>query len=504
MNRQIRRLGGAFIVMYLALFVQLNIVQVLRADEYSEHAANRRAILEDFNRNRGVIQTADGAVLARSVAGGRFERRREYPEGPLFAHVTGFFSFYFGTDGVERSYNDALAGRGLASRLESIDDLFADEKRSANVTLTIPRSVQAAAAAALGDREGAVVAVDPRTGAILALYSFPSYDPNAMVVEDQEEAQANRAALDPDNRRSPLRARSYKERYFPGSTFKIVTATAGLASGAITPEEPSYPPTDAYTPPLTNRPIRNFGGGTCGGPLFEVLRVSCNTAFAQMGVDIGPEAMVERAEAFGFNERPPFDVPAPVASVFPEVSFFDRNTPLLAQAAIGQNEVAATPLQMALAAAGIANGGMIMEPHVMAEIRDDRGDVVEQWEPTEWRRAMPPDIAAIMRDAMVEVVARGTARGLALPGIPVAGKTGTAQLGTEPPSSHAWIVGFAPADAPRVAVAVIVTGQPGASEQTGGRVAAPIARQVLEAALAAVPAEPPPDAPGGPPAGPGD
>ena len=485
MNRQIKRLGVALLVLYAALFVQLNVVQVLRADELSDHPANRRRILHDFALPRGIIQTADGVVLARSVpTDSVYGRMRQYPEGPAYAHVTGYFSFAFGADGAERSYNDALVGRDLPLRVRGLADLLTDDERTGDLTLTIPSSVQRAAIDGLGDRAGAVVALDPRTGAVLALHSFPTYDPNLLVVEDQAAAAQARAALDPDSPQSALRARSYEQRYFPGSTFKVVTAAAGLLSGEVTPVEPSYPVTDAFVPPQTTRPIRNFGGSTCGGTLEDILRVSCNTAFAQMGVDLGAETLAEVAHAFGFDTDPPFDLPDPVASRFPEPDFFEGNIPLLAQSAIGQNEVQATPLEMALVAAGVANDGVMMAPHVMAEIRDDEGEVVDRFEPTVWRQPIPAAVAETLTDAMVTVVENGTAGNLSIPGVPVAGKTGTAQLGTDPPRSHAWIIGFAPADAPRVAVAVIVEGQEGSSEQTGGRVAAPIARAVMQAALA--------------------
>ncbi len=495
MNRQIRRLGVAMMVLYGAIFVQLNLVQVLRADDYNAHPANTRAVVRDFNRPRGVIQSADGAVLAQSEpTEGRFEYQRVYPEGPLFSQVTGFFSFTFGNDGVERTYNDHLAGHRIPLRTRNLVDLLLDDVRTANVTLTIPRSVQEAAAAALGERRGAVVAVDTRTGAVLALYSWPTYDPNVLSNNDQAAARAARELLLADENR-PLALRAFRERYFPGSTFKVVTAAAGIESGQVSRDQPVYPPASEYVPPLTTRPIRNYGGGTCGGNLLDIMRVSCNTAFAQMAVDVGADAMTGAAEAFGFNERPPLDLPAVAASRFPDAGFFDQNTPLLAQAGIGQNEVQATPLQLALVAAGIANNGIVMTPHVMAEIRDDQGELVERFQPQPWRQAVPPDAAAVIRDSMIEVVARGTGTGMQLPGMLVAGKTGTAQIGSDPPRSHAWIMGFAPADAPRVAVAVLVEGAPGVGDITGGRVAAPIARAVLEAALAATAdAEP---APGG-------
>jgi peptidoglycan glycosyltransferase len=213
--------------------------------------------------------------------------------------------------------------------------------------------------------------------------------------------------------------------------------------------------------------------------------VSCNTAFAQMAVELGPAAMAEGAAAFGFNERPPLDLPAPAASRFHEAGFFDRNTPLLAQAGIGQHEVQSSPHQLALVAAAVANDGAIMAPHLMKEIRDDQGELVRRFEPRPWRQAISAEAAAVLRETMVETVARGTGTRMAIPGVTAAGKTGTAELGTEPPGSHAWMIGFAPVPEPRVAVAVIVEGAPGVGEQTGGRVAAPIARAVLEAALAA-------------------
>ena len=485
MNRQIRRLGVAMAVLFLALFVQLNVVQVFRADTYNDHPSNTRAVTRDFNRPRGQILAPDGTVLARSepVVGGQFERQRVYPEGALFGHVTGYYSFAAGYSGVEESYNAELAGRA-APRVRDLADYLLQEDPTSDVTLTIPIEVQRAARDALGERRGSVVALDPRDGSILALWSFPSYDPTAVSQADQAGAQAARSLLlaDPAN---PLLPRSYRETYFPGSTFKVVTAAGALTSGALSPTTPRYPPASEYVPPLTNRPVRNFGGGTCGGVLADIMRVSCNTAFAQLGVDMGAEALVRQAEALGFNSRPDVDLPSPAVSPISEPGAFERNTPVLAQTAIGQNAVRATPLQMAMVAAAVANGGTLMTPHVMEEVVNDDGEVVDRFEPSVASTPMTGEVAAAVRDAMVAVVVDGTATRLAVPGVPTAGKTGTAQLGNG--LSHAWVVGFAPADAPRVAVAVIVEAQEGASEQTGGRVAAPIGQAVLAAALQARP-----------------
>jgi peptidoglycan glycosyltransferase len=484
MNRQIRRLGVVLMLLFAALFAQLNWWQVVQANRLRDDPRNTRTAVRDFSRARGQIISADGAVLARSdPADDSFKRQRVYPPetAALFAHVTGFFSFTFGTDGVERTYNDALSGRTDDLELQRLADVVLGRTRTANVTLTIPVPIQQTARDALGERKGAVVALDPRSGAVLALWSFPSYDPNPLAGHDQDAVQVARTLLLADAAK-PLVPRSYRERYFPGSTFKVVTATSGLATGTVTTEQPVYPTLRELDLPQTDRNLSNFGRSSCGGNLVRALQVSCNTSFAQLGLDLGAEKLSATADDFGFGDRPPLDVPAVARSVFPDAGAFAKDLPGVAQSAIGQRDVAATPLQMALVAAGVANAGVIMKPHVMAEVRDDEGEVVRRYRPEPWRTAMPPEVAATMRDMMVGVVTGGTARAIALPGVTVAAKTGTAQTGNN--SSHAWIVGFAPAEAPRVAVAVIVEGQPGVSEVTGGRVAAPIARAVIQAALA--------------------
>lgn len=486
MNRQIARLGTALLVAFGLLFLQLNWLTVFHAQDLKDNPANSRELLRTFDGPRGTISSADGVVLAQTVAsesGDRFETQRVYPEGELFAHSVGFFSLNLGTSGVERSRNNELVGETDELVFERLSDLFVNRSRAEDLTLTLRKDVQEVARAELGDRQGSVVALDPRTGAVLAMWSFPSFDPNLLADHDTTTATAVQVFLDAIPEK-PLLAKSYRERYFPGSTFKVITGSAGVQSGAVTPTTPSFPVTNAFVPPQTTRPIRNFGGSTCGGDLFQILKVSCNTAFAQMGVDLGPETMIAAAEAFGFNRKIPIDLPDAARSNFP--TDFDQDLPALAQSSIGQNDVSATPLQMAMTAAAIANNGSIMTPHVLAEARDGEGAVVSTFEPSEFQRAIAPETATIMRDAMVGVAGPGgTAQGLAIEGFEVGGKTGTAQLGTEVPSSHAWIIGFAgpPGQPAQVAVAVIVEGQPGASEQTGGRVAAPIARAVLLQAL---------------------
>ncbi|MEX1217408.1 MAG: penicillin-binding transpeptidase domain-containing protein [Acidimicrobiales bacterium] len=489
MNRNIMKLGIALVVLYVALFAKLNWIQVVDKDSLDSNPLNTAQVRRDFNRPRGSIFTADGAVIAQTIANpatdSQFERMRVYPEGELFAQNSGYFSFRYGSSGIEKQYNDELSGSTFDQQVKSFGDLFVARENVGNLSISLRKDVQETARTQLGDREGSVVALDPRTGAILGLWSWPSYDPNTVSSLDKTIAETSWKTLNAAAG-VPLRAHAYQDRYFPGSTFKVVTAGVGLQTGKVTNTEPSYPFTNGYTPADTNKAISNFGGSTCGGTLPEILRVSCNSSFAEMGAEtIGPVDMVAGAGSFGFNSTVPIDMPEPAKSVFP--TNVGNNQPKLAMSAIGQNDVQATPLQMAMVAGAVANGGVIMKPHVLSQIRNARGDVVSTYTPSKWLTPLSTSAAATLFDDMVGVVTNGTASGIALQGCTVGGKTGTAQLGTEPPKSHTWIIGFAgpPGKAPTVAVAVVVLNQSGGSEATGGRVAAPIAKAVLQTALAA-------------------
>ena len=481
MNKPIRRLGVALIVLFTVLFAQLNYIQVWRAKDLNDRPENARKILRTFARPRGTIATADGVVLARSnKTGDQFEFQREYPEGDLFGHITGYLNFRFGAAGVEQVYNDELSGEIAELEFQSVSDVFVDRNKVGNLGLTIRKVVQQVAREQLGDRKGSVVAIDPQTGEILALWSFPTYDPNPLASHGND-ASAVKEMLDADPNK-PLLARSYRETFPPGSTFKVVTGSIGLQDGTVTNTQPVFPSESSFTPRQTTRPLRNFGGETCGGPLPEILRVSCNTSFARMAIGLGPQKMIQGAQQFGFNEKPPIDLPFPAASNFP--ADFTDNEPALAQSAIGQNEVRATPLQMAMVAGAIANDGEIMEPHLLADVTDDKGTVVKSYDQKVWKTATSPQTAATMRENMKLVVADGTAQALQTPGMDVGAKTGTAQLGTDPPTSHTWVIAWAgPPGEPQVAVAVVVERQPGASEATGGRIAAPIAKVVIDKVL---------------------
>lgn len=497
MRKQLKALGAAIIVCYALLFLKLNQVQVLDADRYNSRPDNTRSLQRDFNQPRGDILTADGVVVATSeTRRAALRYQRVYPHGELYSQVSGFYSFTLGSDGVERSYNEELAGRTSELRLHALPGFLTETSTEGNVILTVRSKVQEAARDALGDRRGSVVALDPRSGAILAMWSTPAYDPNVISYNDGERARAAKTLLDASAEK-PLLAKTYRETYPPGSTFKVVTSTAGLTSGKVTPESPSYPVVRDYTPPGTSRPISNFGGSLCGGTLFTILARSCNTSFAQMAVqDLGPGPMVQAAEAVGFNGAPPIDLPRPAASRYPTDygAVLERpegqapvyeDSARLAQTAIGQNDVSATPLQMALVAAGVANEGTVMRPHVGAAVAAPDGTIVWRYDERPWRTAMTPEVAGTLREAMVGVVENGTARRMRIDGVEVGAKTGTAQLGTTPPKSHGWMIAFAgpPGEPPEVAVAVIVERLDGASEATGASTAGPVARAVIEAAL---------------------
>ena len=502
MNRNIRILGIALILCFVALFVQLNRIQIFQQKELQENPSNMRSVVRDFNRERGEIITIDGEIIAESFkVEGQLEYERTYPFGDLYAHSTGFFSFQYGADGLERYYNDQLAGQKETQQFNSLKDIFTVTDTSADLTITINHSLQETAKEALGERNGSVVVVDPRTGAILAFWSYPSYNPSIFGSSDLqagEKAWEEYSSLPTGE--DPRLPKMYREIFFPGSTFKLVTASAALTSTSATLTEPEFDIRPTYTPPLTTFPLQNYAGSTCGGNILEGLRVSCNTTFAELAAEIvGAESLIETSEKFGFNKIPPIDLPSPAESIFPndfgkQVGETDNeppipileNTPALAQSGIGQFNVKATPLQMALVAATIANDGILMKPHLMDSFTDQNGELIEVYKPLIWQSVLSRQDALSMQLAMEMTAASGTATNLAIPGVVVGGKTGTAQVDADrPDDTHGWIIGYAgPKDRElTLAIAVIVESVPGQGQLTGGTDAAPIAKEVLLEAL---------------------
>jgi len=495
-DRQIRKLGIALLVLFLIAFAQVNYIQVFAADRIAEDPANaQRQLIAEYKIDRGSILAADGTtVLAssrKSPGALRFQRR--YPHGELYAHETGFYSFVFGRTELEQSYNDFLTGDAAELLPQTLTDLVLGRpKQGATIVTTLVPEIQEAAATAAQAEAGdvAIAAIDPATGDVLALVSEPTYDPNPLASQDPEVVRDSWDELNADPEK-PLLSRSSDELFPPGSTFKLVTASAALENG-FGPES-LWPNPNELDLPLTDATIENFGGSTCSGgsqiTLADALRQSCNVVFGAVGLELGADKLAAQARAYGFTAEAgedlvPFDIPW-TSGVFPAPETFEGRDPAVAISAIGQQDVAANPLQMALVAGAIANDGVEMQPRLVTEARDPSGRVIAEFQPQEFSQPLSPENSAALTQMMVGVVEAGTGTAAQIPGVTVAGKTGTAQHG-EGENPHAWFVCFAPAEAPRIAVAVIVLdGGSLGSEATGGQVAAPIAKAVLEAGLGA-------------------
>jgi len=490
MNKQIRRLAVGLLVCYAALFVQLNVLQVGRQEALNANPLNNRQSLRDFNRPRGPIITADGVVIARSVpttGSDQFKYQREYPTNDLFGSVSGYYTFSFGSTQLERTQNDVLMGDTDEQRVRAITDILGGGDNTGSVVLSLRDDVQRVAAEALGDREGSVVVMDPNTGAILAMVSNPRYDPNLVAVHNTKLAEDVLAYLN-NYPGKPLLANAYQERYMPGSSFKVITTGISLENGIISLDR-QFDVETQFVPPQTTDPIQNFGGSACGGSMIEVFYRSCNIPFARMALELGPDRMVAGTQQWGIGEKLPIDLPGAAASFFGDVAYFEDNLPLLAIGGFGQGSDAMVPLHMAMVASTVATGGEMMKPYVVAATLDHKQGVLHSTAPSVWKNPITSATADTLTTLMIGVVNQGTGRAMQLSPAPdgrpiqAAAKTGTAQLNvTGPERSNAWIIGFAPAEAPRYAIAVILKGGPDdeISASTGGKLAGPIAKTVLD------------------------
>lgn len=481
MNTPLRRLATVVMAMFVVLIGSATWVQYVQADRLNNDTRNVRGLYREYGNARGPIVVGGKAIALSTPVSDPYGYQRKYTDGTTYSAVTGFYSIVNGTSELEQAANDELTGKGDKLFFTRIRDLITGRKpEGAAVETTINAAAQAAAVAGLGKQQGAVVAIEPSTGRILALASTPGFDPNALATHDTAAASAAYQSLSaaPGN---PLRSNAIRERYAPGSTFKLVTAAAALESGSYTPDS-TLPAPHVLALPQTTATISNFGGEGCGSDpitLANALRVSCNTAFGQLGLTLGADALQKQAEKFGFNDAGQ-TIPMRVdASVFPP----NLNPPQTAQAAIGQFDVQATPMEMAMVAAAIANGGRLMTPYLVDTVRSADLTTVTVTKPTLYSTAVSPSTAAALTQMMIGVVQSGTGTAAQIPGVQVAGKTGTAQT-TGDQAPHAWFTAFAPADKPRVAVAVLVEhGGNLGNEATGGQVAAPIAKAVIEAVL---------------------
>ncbi len=476
MNKRISRLGLMFVIVFLALYINLTYLQVWASSKIISHPRNTRGIAKELLIERGHIITSDGQVIAASKKSGQFYQRF-YPKEDLYAHITGYYSLRYGRSGLERVYNKELLGKKeIASLDDYLQSLVEGETKGHALVLTIDSHLQEVASRALGKQQGAVVALNPQTGEVLALVSNPAFDPNPLT-----SLNANVAARSWENLRTdslqPLISRATYEWYPPGSTFKIITTAATLESGLAEPTT-LFNCNGQLELPLTSHVVKDFGGKRHGEiTLEDALRVSCNNTFGELGLELESDTLVDYAEKFGINQEIPFEL-AVTKSIVPE----NQDAPSTALSAIGQKDVRLTPMQMALISAGIANEGVIMQPHLVKEIRGHKGQIIKEFKGKRWKKAVSSDTADIITKMLYEVVERGTGRAAKISGIEIAGKTGTAQVPNGAP--HAWFTCFAPVNDPQIAVAVVIeNGGSMGNDATGGRVAAPVAKEIIREAL---------------------
>ncbi|MGW0734365.1 peptidoglycan D,D-transpeptidase FtsI family protein [Streptomyces sp. NPDC002851] len=483
MNKPLRRIAIFCGVLVMALLIRDNWLQYVSAEELRTHDKNRRVLIERYAQERGDI-IVDGKPVTGSerTTGSDFAYKRTYKNGEMWSPVTGFASQAFGATQIESIEDEILTGNDDRLFFRRTLDMITGKKQGGgNVVTTLNAKAQRAAFQGLGTKKGAVAAIDPSTGAILALASTPSYDPSKFAGNGKSD-QAAWAKLekDPDK---PTLNRALRETYPPGSTFKVVTAAAALEHGLYSdPDDDTKTPLP-WTMPGTTTELKNEGDIPCrNASLRQALRVSCNTVFGKIGSDLGNDKMLETAKKFGFNKEQFVPVRSN-ASVFPK----EMNKSQTALSSIGQFETAATPLQMAMVSAAVANDGALMEPYMVKELRAPNLDVIEKHEPKELSEPLSEPNAQKLQDMMETVVRQGTGSNAQIPGVTVGGKTGTAQHGVDNSEKpYAWFISYAknPDGGSPVAVAVVVEDSDAdRGDISGGGLAAPIAKNVMKAVL---------------------
>ncbi|MQA27309.1 MAG: penicillin-binding protein 2 [Micromonosporaceae bacterium] len=467
MNAPLRKVAIAVMVLFGLLFANLNYVQFYKGDYYRNHKLNNRVLVQEYQRQRGNIHVDRDAVATSKDTSGELRFTRGYPKGEEYAHVVGYKSIRYGEAGIEAEYDSTLSGEDPRLFVRRVTDILTGRQPvGGDVVLTLSGKAQREAYKQLKGRKGAVVALDPTTGAVLAAVSTPSYDPNPLASHRSKEAEDawKRYQTSPDR---VMLNRALNENYPPGSTFKTVVAAAALKDGR-TPDT-RIPAGSSYKPPQTTRTITNAHPSICPESevtLAEALRESCNTGFAQLGVELGADKIKSMARDFGFEDDE-LEIPLHVGASQTGVM---GDPPSLAQSCIGQRDVKMTPLQGAMIAAAAANDGTIAKPHLVEEVRgpDLVGTLETAKEGEQYRKPLSPQAAADLRGMMVKVVQSGTGTAAQIDGAEVGGKTGTAQ-NAEDAGDHGWFIGFASKDNAKVAIAVFLerAGQGGSNEATG-------------------------------------
>jgi len=482
-NKPIRTMAVFCLLLFLALMINATMLQYVRAGALDKDPRNRRVIDAAFSRDRGAIMVGRDAIAESVKSDDRYQYQRRYTQPLLYAPVTGFFSYYSQT-GIEQTQNEVLSGDDPRLFVTRLVDLVSNTSpKGGRVQLTIDPAAQKAAydgLKAIPGVQGAVVAIEPSSGKILAMVSLPSYDPNLMATHDFKASGDNYDKLlhDPGQ---PLLNRAIQTRLPPGSTFKLVTASAALEDGLYDNVDSLVPGGPVYQLPQSTKKIDN-GGRNCGTDkitMTQAIANSCNTSFLAIANELGHDKLQAQAEAYGFNSDYFTDLRPQAESVYPT----EADPPQTAMTGIGQFDVSATPLQMAMVAAGIANSGVVMKPYLVDRVLSPDLDVLDQTRATEYSRAVSPTTASELTKAMVATVSAGTASPAAIPGVEVAGKTGTAE-NCSACKNYAWFVSFAPANDPQVAVAVMIQGSNVPNEDiAGGLLGGPVARAVMEAVM---------------------
>ncbi|MEU6702288.1 peptidoglycan D,D-transpeptidase FtsI family protein [Streptomyces wuyuanensis] len=483
MNKPLRRIAIFCGLLVLALMIRDNWIQYVRADELNTHKFNRRVQIERYAYERGNI-IVDGKPITGSVEtkGSDFKYKRTYTNGPMWAPVTGFASQAFDANQIEKLEDGILTGNDDRLFFDRTLAMFTGEKKKGgDVVTTLNGKAQAAAFKGLGDNKGAVAAIDPQTGKILALASTPSYNPSVFAGNSIKDSENRQKLL--SDKDKPMVNRALRETYPPGSTFKVVTAAAALENGVVEDIDAPTDTPEPYMIPLSRTPMKNSHGGCEKASLNAAMEVSCNSVFANLGDKVSRDKMVEMAQKFGFNNA---EIDTPVrasSSVYNKT--MDRGGNALSS--IGQFDTAATPLQMAMVTAAIANDGKLMKPYMIDQLRAPNLDVVQTFEPEEMSRPVSQENAQLLQRMMENVVEKGTGQKAQINDVTVGGKTGTAQHGVgNSKRPYAWFISYAKTDSGSpVAVAVVVEDSNGTARDdiSGGGLAAPIARNVMKAVL---------------------
>lgn len=485
MSRRLSILASVILVLFVVIAAQSAWVQFVHAPALNASPLNPRNSTSDNQYQRGEIIAADGTILAQSVATTSLLNpwRRVYPEGTLTSGVVGFASTAQGDWALEAQYNSYLEAHSQPA--QSFEQVLAPSEGADSVTLTLEPELQTIAENALAGRDGSVVALDPKTGSVLAMYSNPTFNPAPFTSFSRDVQAAAWKSVNTKDKEGfpPLGLLATQQTFFPGSTFKVIT-TAGIVAYKPALMTMDYPLMTHTKLPDTTNVLFNDGGALCGGTVLQMLPESCDPGYALLGLALGAQDLTAEANAFGYNEVPPIDLPGVVASFFPAESDLAANPPFLAYSAIGQEDVSVTALQNALVAEGIADGGTIMTPHLMDYITAPDGTVVTRYKDSVWKTPLTSTQAAQIVPLMHDVVLYGTAAGVGfLSADDVAAKTGTAQVGNNLKNdTDDWMIAFAPASDPTVAVAVSVPYQ--AYNVTGAIIAGPIMKCVIEGALA--------------------